>query len=168
MKSKSLPVICILLTAGLLPFSAKSQVTRPFAPGDVFLPDLASIVANDINKVSRWYADNLGFKLFKQMSLPQHDSLRIDFLEKGMFKLEIVGKKKAADRRPLTSFENPSITGYNKISFRVVNINVLAEKLKASRVTFRTPVFHDDVFRLTSFIVEDPEGNLVQFVEYDR
>src|SRR5687767_4919389 len=61
-------------------------------------PDLISIVSKDIDGVTKWYEQRLGFKVYKSFNLPQYDSLRINFLQKDDFKIEIVGKKTATSR----------------------------------------------------------------------
>jgi catechol 2,3-dioxygenase-like lactoylglutathione lyase family enzyme len=141
----------------------KGQVTQPG-----LTPDLISIISKDIVKSSKWYQENLGFKLIKTMDFPEYDSLKIHFLERDGFKIEIVEKKKAEARSRFSSFENPLLQGFNKISFKVSDIKTLAKTLSDRKVNFKTKVFHDEVFKLTSFIIEDPEGNLLQFVEYDK
>lgn len=135
---------------------------------DTMVPDLAGIIVKDIDAVTTWYETNLGFTVYKKMDLPQYDSLKINFLKRDGFNLELVGRRRTIDRNEYSSFENPQLTGLNKISFRVQNIQSLADRLRKNGVRFKTNVFHDANFKLTSFIVEDPEGNIVQFVEYDR
>jgi catechol 2,3-dioxygenase-like lactoylglutathione lyase family enzyme len=153
----------LFLLAG---FSASAQGHGTLAP------DLLSIIAKDGAATASWYRTHLGFATFKEMSLPERDSLRIIFLKKDSFMLEIVSKKtvfSVKDREPAyRAFDDPRLSGYNKISFRVQDIAALEARLKKAGVTIHLPLIEDKGFGLRTFIAADPEGNLVQFVEYFR
>ena len=55
------------------------------------------------------------------------------------------------------------LRGFTKIAFLVNDVETLSEKLKQKEVKFYANLFRDDEFELWSFIIEDLDGNLLQF-----
>jgi catechol 2,3-dioxygenase-like lactoylglutathione lyase family enzyme len=151
----------------LLYLSSSNAQTEP---ADSLSPDVVGIIAKDIDRVSIWYVEFLGFKIIKKLDLPQYDSLKINFLKKETFMLEVVGKRKAFSIKDYIpgyqSFSDPLLQGFNKISFRVNNIKERYQTFQAKNVIIKAPLFDDKNFKLWTFIAEDPEGNLIQFVQY--
>lgn len=131
-------------------------------------PNLVGVYVCSAENSAQWYTEKLGFKTFKKMDFPEYDSLKIYFLEKENFRLELIQKKTALSAKNVIKNydeEKTPLLGFAKLSFIVKNIKELEDKLKSENVKIRYPLIKDNEFKEMSFIVEDPDGNYIQFVE---
>ncbi|GAA4335617.1 VOC family protein [Flaviaesturariibacter amylovorans] len=160
-----------LLTMSVLLLGAGISAAAQARDSSRLAPDLLSIVVTDIRIATEWYRDRLGFSTVREIDLPERDSLRIVFLKRDSFLLELVGKRTVfgiGSKVPgYDRFNDPRLAGFNKVSFRVPDIEAWERRLKAKGVLFHLPLIHDRNFGLRTFIIADPDGNLVQFVQYD-
>jgi len=135
-------------------------------PLDSLRPYLIGIGVANVETSANWYEEMLGFKTFRRMDLPDH-GLKIAFLERGSFRLELVEKKGAASLRHYAPGlkDEMMVHGLKKYAFLIHDLDVAATKLKAKKVRFVVEPFDDQAMKLRSFIVADPDGNLIQFMQ---
>jgi catechol 2,3-dioxygenase-like lactoylglutathione lyase family enzyme len=129
-------------------------------------PYLAGVSVADVAVSAKWYEAKLGFETYRRMDLPEH-GLKIVFLRSGSFRLELVQKAGAV---PLTRLD-PTLTddtrvlGLKKLAFAVSDIDGVAARLRSQGVRFLVEPFNDEPMKLRSFVVADPDGNALQFVQ---
>jgi len=61
--------------------------------------------------------------------------------------------------------EQTLIAGFTKIGFRVSELDVTMQKLKDLNVNFFGEIYTDPISSKRSFLVHDPDKNLIQFFE---
>jgi catechol 2,3-dioxygenase-like lactoylglutathione lyase family enzyme len=130
-------------------------------------PLRVGIIVKDVDQVSRWYETNLGFTTYKRMAFPQYDSLQIFFLRQGDFEIELVQKRTSFSIKSLRKdydINKEPLEGFVKIVFRVKDIVKIHDKVKRNGVKEILGITHDKEFDLDFFMIEDPDGNLLQFV----
>ena len=131
-------------------------------------PYRLGITVKNIEHASHWYEENLGFKAYKKMDFPEYDSLKIRFLRQGDFEIELIEKRTSfsiKSLRPNYSFSNEPLEGFSKIAFRVDDLRQMYEKLKRHGVKEILGITHDKEFDVDFFMVEDIDGNILQFIE---
>lgn len=102
------------------------------------------------------------------MSFPEYDSLKINFLKGKSFELELMEKKTSfniKNRIPGYDINKQPLQGFYKIAFTVNNIEQLYSRLKKKNVTEVLGLTDDKAFNSTFFIIQDLDGNLLQFIE---
>lgn len=131
-------------------------------------PHTIGIVVADVEKSTKWYEQVLGLKLYKEMSFPEYDSLKINFLKGYEFQLELMEKKTSftiSTYVPDYSLNDKPLIGFSKVAFVVTNIEQLYEQLKIKKVTVILGITEDKEFNSKYFIIKDPDGNILQFVQ---
>jgi catechol 2,3-dioxygenase-like lactoylglutathione lyase family enzyme len=150
-----------LLSAG--PATAPADAPPPTA----IRPYLLALTVAKAEASAAWYRDRLGFRELSRGDYPEH-GLRIIFLERDGFRLELIENSKSFPiTRHVPGYRRMSslLQGVSKMAFRVDNADALAGRLKAEGVTFLFPLSTDGRMKLRHFIVADPDGNPVQFVQ---
>ncbi len=131
-------------------------------------PSLAALVVPDVSRSAAWFRENLDFHVDREMTFPRGDSLKILFLKRDESTLELIQKNTSI---PITKAvpgydpENASLQGFAKIEFRTENVSLLAQRLKERGVKILFGPFDDDTFGVRSLIIQDGDGNALQFSE---
>ena len=148
-----------LIIWGLLAQNIYGQIKlEPFRLG---------ITVKNAEHASNWYQDNLGFTVYKKMSFPEYDSLKIYFLKQGEFEIDLVEKKTSfsiKELRPDYNLNREPLEGFYKIVFRIDSLRQTYEKLKKNGVKEIIGLTHDEVFDVDFFMIEDTDGNILQFI----
>jgi uncharacterized glyoxalase superfamily protein PhnB len=131
-------------------------------------PIRLGIIVNNIDNATRWYEKNLGFEVYKRMSFPEYDGLKINFLKRDQFEIELVEKMMSLSIKKLKPDYDSNKTpleGIMKLAFEVNDIQLLFNQLKKNnQVKFVTKLSHDQTFDVDFFMIEDLDGNLLQFL----
>ncbi len=162
------PRVAALVLLIVLGVSVLSAQTHPSDSSRALKPYLAALNAKDASKTAEWYVRNLGFAVMKVMDFPQYDSLRIIFLKLDAFELEVIQKRSSFDIRkfvPDYDQEKSPVRGIAKLAFMAHGIRQLADSLRQKAVKILYGPFDDEAFGIRSVIIEDLEGNLLQFSE---
>jgi uncharacterized glyoxalase superfamily protein PhnB len=158
-KNMNMKAVIILLTL-ILAGNTYAQTS--------FQPYRLGIVVKDADRASEWYEKNLGFKSYKKMSFPEYDSLKIDFLRSADFEIELVQKKTSLSihkLHPGYNMNKEPLEGFAKIAFRTKDIKAWYEKLKKNGVKEVMGITYDKTFNADFFMIEDIDGNLLQFIQ---
>jgi lactoylglutathione lyase len=156
-----------MVTAWLLALAAigprAPALANPFA---AMQPYLVGLSVADAERSAKWYVEMLGFREIRRMDLSDH-GLKIVFLRTGSFRLELVEKKGSA---PLRSYapavkDDMLVQGVKKFAFLVSDVDAAASALRTRGVPFEVEPFVDKEMKLRSFLVGDPDGNVVQFMQ---
>ena len=157
-----------MITPVLLALLATSPASDA-SPFETLQPYLVGIGVADVGASARWYETKLGFVTYRRMDLPDH-GLRIVFLRSGAFRLEFVEKAGVVALRKLAPdlTDDMQALGLKKLAFKVANVDAAATRLRARGVRFVVEPFDDAPMKLRSFIVADPDGNELQFIQETR
>lgn len=144
-------------------------LTIPFcSSGQDVTPHSIGIVVSNIEKSTEWYENVLTLEVYKEMSFPEYDSLKINFLKGKHFKLELIEKKTSF---PINKYvknydvNNEPLIGYAKAAFSVRDIVAEYDRLKKMNIDFMMEITEDKEFNTSYFIIRDPDKNLIQFIE---
>ena len=129
----------------------------------------AGITVSNLEVSRKWYEEKLGFKLAKSMDLPEHN-LRLAFLELNGFTLELIEFQQSVSLATVQNRipelkDRDHLQGFVKLGFRITDVDALAATLKASRVKLRMQPTNDREFHDRFLLVEDPDGNTLQFFQ---
>ena len=134
-----------------------------------FEPALAALTVNNLDVSTNWYS-KLGFGLDTTMSFLDY-GLRMNFLELGSFKLELIEfeEKVSFDRGQLP--ENANVLGFIKLGFLTPDLNVISQsmlKMEADIIAGPSslpPLESKNAWPNRFLLVKDPDGNYIQFFE---
>lgn len=124
----------------------------------------AAISVSDLNTLSHWYQKVLGFQLSRQIDFDNY-GVHIHILELNGFGLELIEKQGAKSKKErMPDLEDGTLLhGFTKIAFFVEDIDILADKLKENNVKVIFDITDDPDDNLSWMIIEDPDGNVIQF-----
>jgi catechol 2,3-dioxygenase-like lactoylglutathione lyase family enzyme len=146
---------------------ASKKPANTTAADSVFRPYWIGIVVANAEKAANWYKEKLGFAIIRQMSFPDYDSMKIVHLELGKAVIELVQRKTSFSIKKYVpdydGFGKSPMQGLVKVAFYVADATALASKLRAANVKFRVDIFDSKEFGVRSFIIEDLDGNFLQF-----
>ncbi len=151
--------LTLLLLSAVLMLNSNGYAT------DVDLkPVLIGIYAKDYDTTVAWYCDNLGFEVTTE-NVVAGGNLMLAFLDNGSFELEIyadIEPDSTVARLARDRFGMPS-EGFTKLSVETPDIAGLATVLKSRNVEFLVETKQSDRNENRSwFMIEDPDGNLIQ------
>jgi catechol 2,3-dioxygenase-like lactoylglutathione lyase family enzyme len=132
-------------------------------------PYLVSLSVADLDRSVRWYREMLGFRETRRLNLPD-SSLRISFLELNGFRLELVEFKNSVSFAAIQSKfptvdDRAKVQGFGKLAFAVTSVRDVAASLKSKKVKFVREVTQEEDTGETWFMIEDVDGNCLQFFE---
>lgn len=137
------------------------------ASDSVFCPYLLGIVVSDVEKSAEWYEDNFGFEIIRRMNFPEYDSLQIIHMRMGKVELELIQKQTSFSIKKFVpnynGFDKSPLRGISKIAFWVSDAETLANQIKKRNVKFLVNLYVNKEFAIKSFIIEDLDGNVLQF-----
>jgi catechol 2,3-dioxygenase-like lactoylglutathione lyase family enzyme len=153
--------LVILLAAGIAP--AASPPANPLSlaqPQGGFM----ALSVDNAAASAQWYVDKLGFQVVKRID-PPGDKVHIVLLENAGAILELLEHPAARPRgafQPATS-DAYEVRGFFKSGFIVKQLDGLLRELRERKVEIKHGPFDIPEFKTRSFIIADPDGNLVQF-----
>ena len=132
-------------------------------------PYLVSASVANLDTAVRWYTEVLGFREVRRLNLPEH-ALRISFVELSGFRLELIESKGSVSLSSIQSkfpevSDRAKVQGFGKLAFTVASIETLATWLKSQKVSFVRDVTLDQETGEKWLIIEDMDGNWLQFFE---
>jgi catechol 2,3-dioxygenase-like lactoylglutathione lyase family enzyme len=135
-------------------------------------PYLASLSVANLDGAVRWYSDVLGFRETRRLDLPDH-ALRIGFLQLNGFRLELIEFKGSVAMTAIQSKfpgvdDRAKVQGFGKLGFAVRDIEAAASSLRAKKAKFVRDVTHEKETGETWLMIEDMDGNCLQFFEVGK
>ena len=130
------------------------------------LPYRAALAVSNVNEISKWYQDVLGFKFTRRMDFDDY-GVHIEFLESNGFGMELIEKQgsKSKQERMADLKDTSLLQGLTKVGFLVENIEEVSASLKEKEVKIVFDVTDDPEEDMCWMIIEDPDGNIIQFFE---
>lgn len=158
--SKSLWIIGVAVATSV---ASQAQVSGGANSQASIRPSFIGLFVSQLDSTKSWYENKLGFKVmqYKKIS-PQ---LSFAMLEWNGIWIEMIQNPKVAQRKRIAeTFSGAAgVDGFFKLGFHVDNLGALEENLKIKGVKFKYPMMNNEEFKMKLFIIEDPEGNLIQF-----
>ena len=119
------------------------------------------IFVSDINASLKFYRETLGLEKVGETKLPMGMMHRLSY---GNSFFKLIDPKKVAPKGP-TGLDKQ--LGFRYVTFPVTNITEICETLKEKGVAFAIPET-ELMPGVRIAMVEDPDGNIVEFVQRDE
>jgi catechol 2,3-dioxygenase-like lactoylglutathione lyase family enzyme len=119
----------------------------------------------DYDATLAWWTDVLGFRVEIEWTVPALPGLRLAYLEKNGFRLEVVGSPERFQARgaPADLGQHLTDSGYAHLAFVADDVDAVMAELAAKGVPgFFPATSFPDVGRRVAFVM-DPHGNVVEF-----
>lgn len=129
--------------------------------------DHVFIGVDDYEQIKRWYIEKIDFTVDLEWTVDELPGMKLAYLRKGDFRIELIGND-SGPRIPIpTGFvEHLKSKGFQHLAFRVDSVDAVMTELKKRKVKAFVPAAsYPNIGRCVSFI-KDPEGNVIEFVEY--
>lgn len=125
-----------------------------------------AIIVEDMDSSLLWYQEKMGFSLLNNTDLPQR-SLRQANLQKNLIHLELIELGSAIKpSEALPDFSPKSkLTGFFKVGFSVPNFDEWLRHLDEVKIEWQGKVVRDPKSKKRMLIIQDPDGNRLQFFE---
>jgi catechol 2,3-dioxygenase-like lactoylglutathione lyase family enzyme len=160
-RRRMLPLALAGLVALGLASCAGARVASPQPPrrGAFFALSVA-----DVATMSRWYQDKLALRVLSSGEAPNKIA-KFAILEGNGVLIEMLQHTRAVDRKTLapTATEAHQIHGIFKAGLVVDDLDATYAKLKQLGVDIAYGIMPAGDASMRSFIVRDPEANLIQF-----
>ena len=120
---------------------------------------------SDYDATMAWWTDMLGFNIKIEWTVPEFEGVRLAYLEKNGFMIEIVGQAESFQKRSIPNDlpEHLSDNGFSHLAFVVDNVDEVMSELAAKGVEpFFPATSFPDVGRRVAFI-KDNQCNFIEF-----
>jgi hypothetical protein len=155
---KNILLIVFLITGAK--FSEAQQ-----ARGFDFTPYFSAVIVNNIDSSAVWYASVFELKVKNRINDTER-GVRVVILESTSFLLELLENKSWLDQKKILENKphGTRIHGFFKIGFKVPNMDACLKHLAELKI-IPERIYTDSQTKNRNFLVNDPDGNLVQFFE---
>ena len=119
----------------------------------------------DYDATLNWWTEKLDFTVEIEWTVPDFPGMRLAYLAKNGFRIEIVGKPERLQPRktPRALEEHLIDSGFSHLAFVVEDVDqVMAELAQKGVAPFFPPTSFPDVGRRVGF-VQDDQGNVIEF-----
>ncbi len=157
MRNKTLLSLLLLLSA----FIAPAQTGAGFK----YEPWFSALIVNNVDSSTAWYQSVFDMKIKNRIDDTQN-GFRVMILESSAFLLELIENKTWPDQKKLLEGkpEGTRIQGFFKIGFKVTDMDACLKMLTALKM-IPERIYTDSATKKRNFLINDPDGNLVQFFE---
>ena len=153
-------IVFPLLAAGL-----RAQTAGPGMIGKTFF----AVNVSNADSTSRWYEEAFGLKLLKEIKTADGSAhVRIEGNDFLMVEILQAKDSRSLDECNLQRQQSHLLRGYFKVGIFVSDVRKAEEYFKIKGIAIRHPVFQDKETSTSSFILEDPNGNMLQFLQQEN
>ncbi|HMG93797.1 MAG TPA: VOC family protein [Chryseolinea sp.] len=154
-----------LITAVFFALLAGNLCAQTHVPGVVGKNFLAMTVS-DADSTSQWYQNMFGVKLLKEIK-PADGSVHIRIEGNEFLMVEILEMKESRNIVDCNLKQEQAhlLQGFFKAGLFVRDAEKVEQYFKSKGIAIPHPLFHDKETATSSFILEDPNGNMLQFIE---
>jgi hypothetical protein len=152
---------CVIFTLG---FCSSGYCQNQY--DNSLMPYFSAVVVNNAENSSSWYQSVLGLKVTNVNENPKRGSKIIVLSSEGLL-LELIEVRSQVSRESVLSgkSEQTLIQGFAKIGFKLSDMDSYIRNLNELKVTFFGNIYTDPVSGKRSFLIQDPDKNLIQFFE---
>ncbi len=128
--------------------------------------DHVFIGVDNYDVMKRWYIEKLDFNVDKEWTVDELPGMKLAYLCKGNFRLELIGDDQGPRTPvPVDFVEHLKSKGFQHLAFRVDSVDAVMTELTRRGVDAFVPAAsYENVGRRVSFI-KDAEGNVIEFVQ---
>jgi catechol 2,3-dioxygenase-like lactoylglutathione lyase family enzyme/ketosteroid isomerase-like protein len=124
------------------------------------------IGTNDYDGTLSWYQDHLGFRIKHEWTVPEFADLKLAYLEKNDFVIEVVASPNTSEAEYPDGFaDRLQQPGFGHLAFLVNDVDKLSAELEAKGVTFVVPPTSFPASGRRLSFVEDNNGNMIEFLQ---
>lgn len=159
------PAIAALALGFGIPALAQEAPITP-DPLDQIRAEHIMISTDDYDATIAWYRDMLGFEVVHQWTVPELPDLKLGYIERNGFVIEVVETPEARSERQRPADLGEALTdrGIGHLAFLVADVDAVAAELKARGAEFLVePTSFPDSGRRLIFIF-DNGGNILEFL----
>jgi len=129
-------------------------------------PAFTALVVANVDTSISWYSKVLNLKVRNRVDNAERGFKQV-ILQNPEIMIELVELNKAISQDSLLRQfpQGTRIIGINKFGFTVSDIDVMHKNLKSKKVSFFGQMVTDPISKKRTFLITDPDGNLVQFFE---
>jgi len=152
-------IFILFLTACLVKTSGQSKEVFNYKPY------FTAVIVKAIDSSSVWYQTVFEMKVVNRIN-DSLQGIRVVIMEVTNFLLELIENKSWPDQQKLLSREpvGTRIQGFFKIGFKTANIDNCLRHLAELRIVPER-IYTDSKTKKRNFLINDPDGNLIQFFE---
>jgi len=127
---------------------------------------LIALSVSSADSTARWYEDMFSLKLLKEIK-PTDGSAHIRIEGSEFLLVEIIQMKdsKAISECQLQKDQSHLLRGFFKAGLFVTDVQKAVDYFKAKGIAIKHGIFSDKETATLSFVLEDPNGNLLQFIQ---
>lgn len=157
MRNKILLSLLILLNASI--------VRAQTAGGFKYEPWFSAVIVNNVDSSTAWYQSVFDLKI-KNRTDDTQNGFRVMIMESSTFLLELIENKAWPDQKKLLAGKpgGTRIQGFFKIGFKVTDMDACLKRLAALKIV-PGRIYTDSETKKRNFLINDPDGNPVQFFE---
>lgn len=136
------------------------------SPLDAITANHVFIEVDNYDVIKSWYSEKLDFTVDKEWTVDELPRMKLAYLRKGDFRLELIGDDQGP-RTPIPAdfVEHLKSKGFQHLAFRVDSVDaVMTELTRRGIDAFVPAASYKNVGRRVSFI-KDPEGNVIEFAQ---
>jgi catechol-2,3-dioxygenase len=139
-----------------------SQSGGPGIIGNSFI----AMNVSDADSAAKWYEEMFGLKLLKEIKTSDGSAhIRIEGNSSFMVEIIQVKDSKTLTDCQLQKDQSHLLRGFFKTGVFVSDIQKAEDYFKSKGVAIRHSIFSDKETATMSFILEDPNGNMIQFIQ---
>lgn len=157
MRSKFLVITLVMLRI----YAGQAQNTPAFK----YEPYFSAVIVNNVDSSTAWYQSVFDLKINNRI-IDTERGFRVMILESPGFLLELIENKSWPDQKKILA-DQPAgtrIQGIFKIGFKVADMDACIKHLAGLRI-IPERIYTDSKTQKRNFLINDPDGNLVQFFE---
>jgi len=135
-------------------------------PQDKIKPSFVAICVSNIDSAVSWYCNILNLKLRNRYDNEERGVKQVVLINKEIM-IELIELKRAVILDTLLSSQPKGTlaTGVLKFGFTVKDLDKTHQEMSAKKVSFFGRTVKDPVNNKRTFLIKDPDGNLLQFFE---
>ena len=135
------------------------------AAGFKYEPLFSAVIVKNVDSSTSWYQSVFDLKIKNRIDDTQN-GFRVMILESSAFLLELIENKTWPTQKKLLAGqpEGTRIQGFFKIGFKVTDMDACLKMLAALKI-IPERIYTDSATKKRNFLINDPDGNLVQFFE---
>ena len=149
--------ILIIVVSATLPFLAGAQEIKPY---------FSALFVRNVDSSVAWYSKVLKMKVRNRTDAPERGFRQVNLTGDGLL-IELIEVDSSLSEERILADQPPKtrIRGFTKFGLVVEDIDKLFAKLKEQHIKFTGRMVTDPVNNKRTFLVNDPDDNLVQFFE---
>ncbi|MGZ8516074.1 MAG: VOC family protein, partial [Chitinophagaceae bacterium] len=128
-------------------------------------PYFSAVIVNNVDSSATWYQSVFDLKIKNRIN-DTPNGFRVMILESSTFLLELIENRSWPDQKKLLEGkpEGTRIQGFFKMGFKVPDMDACLKRLADLRV-IPGRIYTDSETKKRNFLINDPDGNLVQFFD---